>query len=68
MLLYIEGTKIRIKTKCTPNFKSCGNPIINVKMPTIVGILMFMSRKIAFWAYLSLKIAELLDIFILMSI
>ena len=27
----------------------------NVKMPTIVGILTLMSRKIAFWAYLSLN-------------
>ena len=43
-------------------------PLINVKMPTIVGILTFMSKKIAFWAYLSLKIAEFLDIFRLMSI
>ena len=29
--------------------------LINVKMPTIVGILTFMNRKIAFEAYLSLK-------------
>ena len=29
--------------------------LINVKMPTIVGILTFMSGKIAFYAYLSLK-------------
>ena len=29
--------------------------LINVKMPTIVGILTFVSGKIAFWAYLSLK-------------
>ena len=37
-------------------------------MPTIVGILTFMSGKIAFLAYLSLKKAEFLDIYILMSI
>ena len=42
--------------------------LINVKMPTIVGILTFMSGKIAFSAYLSLKKAEFLDIFILMSL
>ena len=42
--------------------------LINVKMPTIVGILTFMSGKIAFLAYMSLKKAEFLDIFILMSI
>ena len=30
----------------------------NVKMPTIVGILTFMSRKIAFSAYLSLRKAS----------
>ena len=40
----------------------------NVKMPTIVGILIFMSRKNNIYAYLSLKKAELFDIFILMSI
>ena len=34
---------------------------INVKMPTIVGILMFMSKKIAFSAYLSMKTAKFLD-------
>ena len=32
------------------------------------GILTFMSRKIAYYAYLSLKNAGFLDIFILMSI
>ena len=42
--------------------------LMNVKMPTTVGILTFMSRKIAFSAYLSLKNAEFLDIFILMRI
>ena len=42
--------------------------LINVKMPTVVGILTFMSRKIAFSAYLSLKNAVFLDIFILISI
>ena len=42
--------------------------LINVKMPTTVGILTFMSRtKIAFLADLSQKKAEFLDIFILMS-
>ena len=42
--------------------------LINVKMPTIVGILIFMSGKNSILAYLSLKKAEFLDIFILMSI
>ena len=42
--------------------------LMNVKMPTIVGILTFANRKKAFSAYLSLKKAEFLDIFILMSI
>ena len=48
--------------------------LINVKMPTIVGILIFMSRQkiIGFQAYLSLISAAFLDInvdiFILMSI
>ena len=38
--------------------------LMNVKMPTVVGILTFMSRKTAFEAYLSLKTAEFLNIFI----
>ena len=38
--------------------------LTNVKVPIIVGILTFMSRK----AYKSLENAEFLDIFILMSI
>ena len=38
--------------------------LINVKMPTIVGILTFMSGKIAFQAYLRLEKAKLLDIFL----
>ena len=41
--------------------------LINVKMPTIVGILTFMSGKNSILAYLSLKKAEFLDSFILMS-
>ena len=42
--------------------------LINVKMPTSVGNLMLMNRKKkAFLAYLSLKNAEFLDMFILMS-
>ena len=43
--------------------------LTNVKMPTILGILTFMSgKKVAFKAYLSLETAEFLDTFILMSI
>ena len=42
--------------------------VINVKMPTTVGILTVMSMKIAPQAYLSLNKAKLLDIFILRSI
>ena len=34
--------------------------LINVKMPTTVGILTFMSGKIAFYAYLSLKMPNFL--------
>lgn len=41
----------------------------NVKIPTGVGILIFMSKKIAFYVYLNQKkIAEFLDVFIPMSI
>ena len=42
--------------------------LMNVNMPTIVGILRFMSRQISILCYLSLKNAEFLDIFILLSI
>ena len=36
--------------------------LINVKMPTFVGTLTFMSRKYSIHGYLSLKNAEFLDI------
>ena len=36
--------------------------LMNVKMPTMAGILAFISRKIPLQAYLSLKKAEVLDI------
>ena len=42
--------------------------LINVKIPTIIGILTIMGRKNNILGYLSLKNAEILDIFILMSI
>ena len=43
--------------------------LINVKMPTIVGILTFMSRKNSIIGLSELeKVSEFLDIFILMSI
>ena len=38
-------------------------PAHNVKMPTIVGILTFMSRKMAFYVYMLLINAEFLDSF-----
>ena len=41
---------------------------INVKMPTIVGILTFMSRKIAFPCLSEPKRAEFHDSFIVMRI
>ena len=41
---------------------------INVKMPTIVGILTFMSGKISILGLSEPKKAEFLDIFILVSI
>ena len=42
--------------------------LINVKMPTIVGILTFMNRKNSILGLSEPKNAEFLDIFILMSI
>ena len=42
--------------------------LINVKMPTIVGILTFMSRKNSILSLSEPENAEFLDIFILMSI
>ena len=41
--------------------------LINVKMPTVGDILTFLSRKNSILAYLSLKNADCIDIFILMS-
>ena len=42
--------------------------LINVKMPTIVGILTFISGKNSILGFSEPKNAEFLDIFILMSI
>ena len=42
--------------------------VINVKMPTIVGILTFMSKKNSILSYMMPKNADFPDIFILMSI
>ena len=42
--------------------------LINVKMPTIVGILTFMTLKNSILALYEPENAEFLDIFILMSI
>ena len=42
--------------------------LINVKMPTVVGILTFMSRKNSILGLSESEIAEILDIFIFMSI
>ena len=42
--------------------------LMNVKMPTIVGILIFMSGKNNILGLSELKKAEFIDIFILMSI
>ena len=41
---------------------------MSVKLPTIVGILIFMSRKNYFPGFAALEISEFLDIFILMRI
>ena len=42
--------------------------LINVKMPTVVGILSFMSWKNSILGLFESENAEILDIFILMSI
>ena len=47
-----------IKKSCLTQLSMKYFLLINVKMSTIVGIFTFMSRKIAFWAYLSLKTAD----------
>ena len=60
MITWPRGYK---KFSCSAQLSMNFFLLINVKMPTIVGILTFMSRKIAFLAYLSLKKAEFLDIF-----
>ena len=49
---------------CSTELSMKFSPLINVKMPKSVGILTFMSGKNSILAYLSLKNAEFLDIFI----
>ena len=57
--LFSCSTQLSMKFFLLINVKM---PTPFVKMPTTVGILTFMSGKKAFWAALSLKKAEFLDL------
>ena len=56
------GTEV-IFFSCSTQLSMKSFQLINVKMPTVVGILTLMSWKMASQAYLSLKNAEFLDFF-----
>ena len=56
------------KNSCSTQLSMKNFPLFNVKMPTIVGILTFMSGKNSFLGLSEPKKAEFLDIFIPMSI
>ena len=56
------------KISCTMQLSMTFFLLINVQMPTIVGILTFMSRKNSILGLSEPENAEFLDIFILMSI
>ena len=58
-----SGPRAIKNTLCSTQLSTKFFLLMNVKMPTIVGILTFMSRNIALNAYLSPKNAEFLDIF-----
>ena len=63
-----SGLQVTKTISCSTQLSVIFFLLINVKMPTFVGILTFMIRKIAFYANLNLKYAECLDILILMSV
>ena len=56
------GIEVIKKIPCLTQLSMKYFLFINFKMPKIAGILKFMSRKIAFYAYKSLKNADFLDI------
>ena len=61
----LEGIKL---FSCSPQLSMKFLLLINVKMPTIVGILTFMSRKNSILGLSEPEKAELHDNFIIMSI
>ena len=56
------------KISCSTQMSMKFFQLINIKMPTVVGILTFMTRKNSISGLPEPKKAEFLDIFILMSI
>ena len=68
-ILYVERHEVIKLFSCSTELSMKIFLLINVKMPTIVGILTFMSRKNSILGLSEpKKKAELFDIFILMSI
>ena len=63
MLVKKPGPEVIKLFSCSTQLSMNFFLLINVKMPTIVGILTFMSGKIAIYANLGLKKAEFLDFF-----
>ena len=63
-----SGPKIIKLFSCSTELSMKFFLLINVKMPTIVGILTFMSRKNSIFGLSESGKAEFLSIFILMSI
>ena len=64
----ISGPEVIKHFSCSTQLSMKIFLLINVKMPTIVGILTFMSGKNNILGLFEPKKAEFLDIFILMSI
>ena len=62
------GTKVIKLFSCSTQLSMKFFLLINVKMPTVVGIFTFMSGKNSILGLSEPKTAELLDIFIRMSI
>ena len=65
---WLSGPEAIILFSCSTQLSMKSFLLINVKMPTIVGILTFMGRKNSIPDFPESEKAEFLDIFILMSI
>ena len=63
-----SAPEVTKRISCSTQLSMKFFPPINVKMPTVVGILIFMNRKNRILGLPDLKKAEFLDSFILISI